>query len=337
MEERFTKPDGFKWGSFTNKDGANIRYGHVKPKGESKGVMVLGPGFRETIEKYYEVMRDMLDRGFEVYAMDWRGQGGSDRYLPNEPQKAHHEGFDASVRDLKQFMDDVVKPDADKPCILNAHSMGGHIGLRFLNEHPGIFDSAIINAPMFAINTSPFPAKGARTMAQFAKAAGKMENFVPGAGPYEAGKMAFKDNRVTSDPVRHAVHAHWFDAKPEISVGEATFGWVYHAFQSMDVLNKQEYLEDIKTPVLMGIPLDDQVVDAKAAQKAATHIPDCETHEMPGAKHETWMEDDVYRAPWLKKVDGFLDKTVKAKLAAKHKPANSNTPRRGKKGPKFGP
>ena len=31
---------------------------------------------RESAEKYFEVMNDMLKKGFEVWVMDWPGQGG---------------------------------------------------------------------------------------------------------------------------------------------------------------------------------------------------------------------------------------------------------------------
>ena len=116
ISPRFEEPDGFAWGSFVNDDGANIRYGHIAPKEDPRGVMVLLPGFKEPIEKYFEVIRDMTERGYAVWIMDWRGQGGSDHYLQDDPQKAHSEGFDAQVRDLDKFMRDIVKkPSAETP------------------------------------------------------------------------------------------------------------------------------------------------------------------------------------------------------------------------------
>src|SRR5579864_9137617 len=51
-------------------------------------ICVLLNGQTEFIEKYFEVIDELRARGFGVVTMDWRGQGGSTRSLPN-PLKAH--------------------------------------------------------------------------------------------------------------------------------------------------------------------------------------------------------------------------------------------------------
>ena len=48
-----------------------------------KGTILLQSGRTEFIEKYYEVIQEFIDRGFSVAAMDWRGQGLSDRTSKN--------------------------------------------------------------------------------------------------------------------------------------------------------------------------------------------------------------------------------------------------------------
>ena len=108
LPPKFQEPADFKWGTFTDAGGANIRYGSLQPKETPKGTIVLAPGFREPIEKYFEVMRDMTDRGFAVWMLDWHGQGGSDRFLPN-PQKMHSEGYDEHIVTLHQFTQKIVK------------------------------------------------------------------------------------------------------------------------------------------------------------------------------------------------------------------------------------
>jgi len=63
LPARFEEPSGFIWGTFKDAGGAKIRYGALQPPstfgGEPKGTIVLTPGFREPIEKYFEVVRDM--------------------------------------------------------------------------------------------------------------------------------------------------------------------------------------------------------------------------------------------------------------------------------------
>ena len=52
-------------------------------KESNKGTILLQSGRTEFIEKYYEVIQEFIDRGFCVVAMDWRGQGLSERTSNN--------------------------------------------------------------------------------------------------------------------------------------------------------------------------------------------------------------------------------------------------------------
>jgi lysophospholipase len=36
-------------------------------------------GFTECIEKYFETIANLAERGLSVWCLDWRGQGGSER------------------------------------------------------------------------------------------------------------------------------------------------------------------------------------------------------------------------------------------------------------------
>ena len=54
------------------------------PPERPRGTVVLLTGRGEFIEKYAtEVVGELLERGFAVVALDWRGQGLSDRPLPS--------------------------------------------------------------------------------------------------------------------------------------------------------------------------------------------------------------------------------------------------------------
>ena len=46
-----------------------------------RGTVVVLGGRAEFIEKYFEVIGELLARDFAVAALDWRGQGGSARRL----------------------------------------------------------------------------------------------------------------------------------------------------------------------------------------------------------------------------------------------------------------
>ena len=63
-----------------------------------RGTVVLSAGRTEPIEKYYELIGNLLARGWSVLAHDWRGQGLSARLLPDR-LKGH-------ARAVEEFLDD---------------------------------------------------------------------------------------------------------------------------------------------------------------------------------------------------------------------------------------
>ncbi|HYD18963.1 MAG TPA: alpha/beta hydrolase [Patescibacteria group bacterium] len=320
----FNQPPNFTEGHFTNANGADIRYGHSKADGAAKGTIVIGGGFRENVEKYFEVMRDLNSRGFDVYMMDWRGQGGSARYI-NGSAKAHHEGYDEQIAMLHQFVTSIVEPTAKKPLVYMGHSMGAHIGLRYLNEHDGVFDSAILTSPMIDIVTHGMPKKLARQMAKFAKAGGYLEKYIPGGTDWV--EENFKGNNKTSDPVRFGVDNENLKANDALKIGDPTYGWVYHTFASIDVLNDEDYLKAIKTPILMEISGQEKIVDRPAQDRALTLLPNARRVDIADAKHEIWMERDELRNQWLKEVDNFLEERLKPPAPSPKKPSPPGNPR----------
>lgn len=299
-------PNGFKWGNFANAKGADIRYGHVKAEGESKGTIVLLTGFRESIEKYFEVAEEMKQRGFDVWLMDWRGQGGSERYIKDAPQKMHHEGYDEQIETLHQFTQTIVDKAPTGPMVMMAHSMGGHIGLRYLKEHPGVFDSAILTAPMLDVTTGSVPKPLSRQMAKFAKAGNYLDKYIPGGGDWSEERAAFKDNNKTADEHRFKSMQDIVRADPSLKTGDPTYGWLYHTFQSIDILTQEDYLKEIKTPILMQTSGRDTIVDRPAQERAAGLLPHCRRVDIPEAQHEIWHETDALRGPWLAEADSFL-------------------------------
>ena len=53
-----------------------------------KGTVCVFGGRGEFIEKYFETISELRQRGFAVAIMDWRGQGHSSRQLPDRAQGA---------------------------------------------------------------------------------------------------------------------------------------------------------------------------------------------------------------------------------------------------------
>jgi alpha-beta hydrolase superfamily lysophospholipase len=146
-ETRFQEPLGFRWGQFINARGQNIRWGALKPlDGAVKATIIVGPGYSEFAEKYFELARDLADKGFAVWIIDWIGQGGSAR-LSNDLQKMHGISPADAVSDLDQFITQIV--DRQGPLIALGHSWGGNIMTRHMHDHPDRFQAAIFSSPTY--------------------------------------------------------------------------------------------------------------------------------------------------------------------------------------------
>jgi len=107
----------------TTDDGARIRVGHW-PFADAKGTVLMFPGRTEYIEKYGDAAREMQAHGYASVAIDWRGQGIADRFLP-ERRLGHVGTFADYQKDVRAVMDHVRALGLPEPYYLVAHSMGG--------------------------------------------------------------------------------------------------------------------------------------------------------------------------------------------------------------------
>ena len=137
-------------------DGHRLRFAYWKSPGAHRGTIVLLLGRTEFIEKYLETIEDLLSRDFSVVIMDPRGQGLSSRHLLGQ-KVGHVESFDEYVDDFQALMEEVVRSLFSPPYIMLGHSMGSHVGLRYLHDHEGVFDQAVLVSPMTSIKTKPLP------------------------------------------------------------------------------------------------------------------------------------------------------------------------------------
>src|ERR1700760_3528390 len=133
--------------------GASLRAARfpADPSVPERGVCVLLNGQTEFIEKYFEVIDELRNRGYAVATMDWRGQGGSARVL-EDSRKGFVGDFAEYDEDLDTLLNWIVTPmlkPGEKPLAL-AHSMGAHNLLRTLARKPGSFARVVLNAPMIA-------------------------------------------------------------------------------------------------------------------------------------------------------------------------------------------
>jgi lysophospholipase len=281
---------------------------------EGAGVCLLLNGQTEFIEKYFEVIDEWRARGFSIVTFDWRGQGGSDRLLPNR-RKAHIEDFRAYDQDLDTVMGDIVAPLAAalaiKPIVM-AHSMGGNILARRLHDVPGEFACAILSAPMLAIQPRGVPWWMVEKIADYMNRHEPSPEFVWGMGQRDQLTLSFALQIVTSDPGRYARNQALLAADPELRLNGPTWGWLAAALHSIDLVNRPGYAEAIQTPSLLLGAGRDRVCDTSAVRHFAHHMSNARYVDIPGAEHEILMERDSLRAQWWAATDDFLKNNAPA-------------------------
>lgn len=136
---------------------------------ETRGAVVLVPGFTEGLTMYQEVIHDLVANGYSVYAQDHRGQGFSTRFMPGT--LGHMDRFDRLVDDLAVYVNEVAaqEPGAPetssnlkRPVFAMAHSMGGAV-LAGLLERQGAntpLAAVAMVTPMFEPATAAAGANG---------------------------------------------------------------------------------------------------------------------------------------------------------------------------------
>ncbi len=318
LEPRFLQPAGWRWHVFTTPEGRKIRFGTVAPESRiPDAVVIVAPGLSEFGEKYFELAHDLLQRNLSLWVMDWQGQGLSERHFKETPHKRHSSGFEEDVADFHYFIMEYVKhsavhPDVGRiPLVLLGHSMGGHIGLRYLQAHPDTFVCAAFSAPMMGIydlRMIPAPLRPLIT---------GLLNTVMGSS-YVFGGSDWKEsarrdpgfNIFSADAVRDSVHNAWSLHDPRLQVGSPTFRWLHEAVKSCAFLNQPRTLKNIETPILLALAGKDALVDNNALRRAARLLPHATLLTLPDAHHEILMEANPIRQRFLQAFEDLLARTA---------------------------
>ena len=282
-------------------DGAKLRAA-LFPAASSGGTVVLMSGRSEFIEKYFEVIEDLRSRGFSVATMDWRGQGLSSRALPDS-EKGHIGDFETYKSDLRNFIEETVKPRFGGPYILMTHSMGGLPALMLLADGYDLFARAVLCAPMTEFHVKPAMRVLALVSTSIAMALGRSHASVLGVQEYS---LQFEGNKLTSDRKRHDRFRELQTAAPNACIFAPTYSWLHAATKAIDEMHEPGRLDTIKTPVLIVSAEKDALVehDDHVALARDNKMIECVT--VHNALHEILMERDEFRDQFWKAFDDFI-------------------------------
>ncbi|MDD5759845.1 MAG: alpha/beta fold hydrolase [Desulfobulbaceae bacterium] len=298
-----------------------------------QGTLLLVVGRTEFLSKYAELLYDLRDLPFSYYLFDPRGQGASDRLLPDH-DKGHVDSFDDYVSDLSVFISTVIKtPHIQKtnstqhpapPLFMLTHSMGGTVAALYANKHPNVVQGLILCAPMLSINTKPFPLPLAKLLSHTASLLGCSTFYVPNGKAYDP-LTSFHDNKVTHSQVRFRLNQTLVSTVPINSLGSPTYGWMDHAFAAMQRLTTEH--RQLTMPILLLQAGDDTVVNNNPQSAFCADLPRCTLVNLPGARHEILMEEDRIRDQALTFIRIFLTQNTAGRLEQErsHPPSAKDT------------
>ena len=303
-------PPGSTLGAEPAADGWPLRVFRWRAENPRGSILFQG-GRGDIIEKYLESFAHWHTQGWNVAAFDWRGQGGSGRFLA-DPSIGHVPDFALWIDDLAAFAPQWTRY-SQRPHIIIAHSMGAHLILRAIAEARIAPDAAVLVAPMLGFETRGLPlslvASAVKGAARFAPERSAWKSNERPA-PASASRQAF----LTSDRERHADELWWKDEIPELALGPPSLRWLAQAYASCVALDAPGKVEAIATPILLIGSEGDKLVSPKAIPRFAARLTNGRLKMFDeSVAHEILRERDGPRDEALAEIDRFLDEVRAAR------------------------
>lgn len=299
--DRRAHPRGAAFSQWRAPDGWPHRRLDWRQPADARGTLLFAGGRGDFIEKYLEPLAHWHDRGWDVAAFDWRGQGQSRGDIAG----GHLESLDPLVDDLAALLGE-LNGNRPRPHVAIGHSMGGHLLLRALAERSAALDAAVLVAPMLGINSAPLPSWATRWTSALLSTFGWRRRPVWRAPP-SAGSP--RQTYLTSCRERYADELWWWEREPGLNLGAPSWGWLEAACRSCAALTDAK-LRSVGTPLLLIGTETDRLVSAPAIRRAASLLPKARLKMFAGAGHEILREADPVREEALAAIDAFLDEAA---------------------------
>ncbi|MCH9680573.1 MAG: alpha/beta fold hydrolase, partial [Deltaproteobacteria bacterium] len=320
-------------GSFQGKPRSNgravdIDYAVFRAERERAKIVIV-TGRTESYLKYAEFAYDMMERNgdlrYSLYIIDHRGQGYSDRLLTaaDVPSgSASHVGdrgfvdeFDDYVADLDTFVRVEVRPNDCTKTFGLAHSMGGGIMTRYLQQHyqDDAFDGVILTSPMHGIASLDDAGWGTETaslaLLRGLVTTGQGWRYVPGGQPFDPNDgFDIDDNTVTHSLDRHRFVNWLFRSEPVVQLGSPTARWVVKSHDATTLMqDANQSPSALDLPILLLQASDEMIVSNNSQAKVCGNLANCTLEQVSGARHEPIFEVDAVRDKYLDRIVAFFE------------------------------
>lgn len=294
----------------TTKDQAKIRIGFW-PAGDNQRQsmrqnIILLTGRASFMERYDEVIQKLVEQHYNVWSFDWRGQGLSSRIL-EDPYKSHIDSYETYLKDLDQFITQIVQPKSDEIYMGMAQSMGAHIILRYLEDYKNNLSGVILISPMLDILTGRYPRFLVQLLANFCTNFGWSEHFLFGNHQHDAILESAENNYYTRNIIRYQKVLDLQKNYLNALVGKPTYGWLQATLTSIKLLANPDKLSKINIPICFIESGADRIVDNRLIPYVMKFLKLSFHKIYPQARHQIFLENDETIHEFWKDFQSFSD------------------------------
>lgn len=283
----------------SGKRNIKLAYRHlIQSESAVRKLMILVNGRAENMLKWSELAYDFYHQGYDVLLFDHRGQGYSQRIIP---QKGHLDEFRFYVDDMAKIIEKVTALFSYSTPHLLAHSMGALIATYYLANYDHHINKAVLSSPFYGILLK-HPIRD-ELIITLMNILGQGERYVFGKGPYQQAHLEY--NELTFCKTRMKWMNRVNRKNPAINLGGPTFRWVHLCLNAIKRLPK--VIPKIEIPILILQAEKEKIVDNNNLEKLTALFPNARCEVVFNAKHEILFEQDKLRKKTIFKMLEFLN------------------------------
>ena len=307
------------FGHFSGVKELRINYATFTHNESQNKCLVIVSGRSESYLKYQELAFDFFNAGYHIFLIDHRGQGLSQRALANS-NKGYVENFQYYVDDLAYFISNIVSSHCtsdkgtEKPYLL-AHSMGGAIAARYLQDYPKAIQASVLSSPMLGFNDGGVPHFIAESVIKTTAQLNQWLDDTPWYffGHKDFSQRSFDDNMLMHSKVRYQLFTELYQTNKQIQLGGITVKWLTESLTALE--NIFAHIDKITTPTLVLQSGADKIVSNEAQNEFCQQLQKLQPQSCPDGKplvienayHELFFESDVYRQQALTAVLNWFE------------------------------
>lgn len=126
---------------FEASDGKQIHCYHWPAEGEAKAIVHIAHGMGEHAARYNWTASKLAQAGYEVNANDHRAHGHTADVLGDFGE----DGWNRTITDLYEIIQDLKAKHPGKPVILFGHSMGAMLSQQYIAKYGNTLDAVILS------------------------------------------------------------------------------------------------------------------------------------------------------------------------------------------------